>query len=124
MKAAAEATSVAVSASKNSTKVKSKTDVDSDNDNETSIGGVTVNIDVNNRGVENNSSVSCDQCEEGDNGIPEEKVLLCHEGNEIMVDESAVPAHLAHGDTLGPCPDESLGEIPTGEETTLDTSEE
>lgn len=31
------------------------------------------------------------------------KVLVCHKGNTICVDESAVPAHLAHGDFLGPC---------------------
>jgi hypothetical protein len=40
-----------------------------------------------------------------------EKVLICHRppgnpGNAhtISVPPSAVPAHLAHGDTLGPCP--------------------
>ncbi len=32
------------------------------------------------------------------------KVLVCHNGKSIMVDEHAVEAHLAHGDTLGPCP--------------------
>ena len=31
------------------------------------------------------------------------KVQLCHNGKTIEVDEHAVPAHLAHGDTLGPC---------------------
>ena len=31
------------------------------------------------------------------------KVAMCHDGKTIMVDASAVPAHLAHGDTLGPC---------------------
>jgi hypothetical protein len=34
----------------------------------------------------------------------EEKVVICHNGNTIEVDTSAVAAHLAHGDTLGPCP--------------------
>jgi hypothetical protein len=38
-----------------------------------------------------------------------EKVLVCHKpskkgGHTINVSSSAVPAHLAHGDTLGPCP--------------------
>ncbi len=38
-----------------------------------------------------------------------EKVLICHKpdkkgGHTISVSSSAVPAHLAHGDTLGPCP--------------------
>jgi hypothetical protein len=39
------------------------------------------------------------------------KVLICHippgnpgKAHTISVDQSAVPAHLAHGDTLGPCP--------------------
>jgi hypothetical protein len=37
--------------------------------------------------------VSC-----GDN-----KVVICHNGNEICVSASAAAAHLAHGCTLGPC---------------------
>ena len=37
--------------------------------------------------------------------IPPKKVLMCHNGQTIKVDESAVAAHLAHGDTLGPCQD-------------------
>jgi hypothetical protein len=44
--------------------------------------------------------------------IPSEggdKVLICHKpdkngGNTLSISSSAVPAHLAHGDTLGPCP--------------------
>jgi len=32
-----------------------------------------------------------------------EKITLCHKGKTIKVDESAVAAHLAHGDTLGAC---------------------
>jgi hypothetical protein len=36
---------------------------------------------------------------------PTRKVTLCHKGkNTLSVDANAVPAHLAHGDTLGPCP--------------------
>ncbi|HEY0416382.1 MAG TPA: hypothetical protein VGC78_08345 [Gaiellaceae bacterium] len=31
------------------------------------------------------------------------KVKLCHEGHTIEVGQDAVAAHLAHGDTLGPC---------------------
>jgi hypothetical protein len=41
---------------------------------------------------------------------PEAKVLICHippgnpaNAHEIIVAESAVNAHLDHGDTLGPC---------------------
>ena len=32
------------------------------------------------------------------------KVAMCHQGRTIMVDRLAVETHLAHGDTLGPCP--------------------
>ena len=31
------------------------------------------------------------------------KVQVCHKGKTIWVDRHAVPAHLAHGDTLGRC---------------------
>jgi hypothetical protein len=31
----------------------------------------------------------------------EEKVVICHKGIAIIVGASAVPAHLAHGDSLG-----------------------
>lgn len=41
---------------------------------------------------------------------PPDKVTICHKppGNpakaiNISINASAVPAHLAHGDTLGPC---------------------
>ncbi len=38
-----------------------------------------------------------------------EKVLICHKpnkkgGHTLSISSAAVPAHLAHGDTLGPCP--------------------
>jgi hypothetical protein len=33
----------------------------------------------------------------------QEKVLICHKGHTISVSSSAVPAHLRHGDTVGPC---------------------
>lgn len=39
----------------------------------------------------------------GSNGGGGEKVTLCHNGQTIEVDAAAVPAHLEHGDTLGPC---------------------
>jgi anti-sigma factor RsiW len=31
-------------------------------------------------------------------------VTICHKGHTITIDEHALPAHLAHGDHLGPCP--------------------
>jgi len=37
-----------------------------------------------------------------------EKVLVCHKpsknGHTLSISASALPAHLGHGDTLGPCP--------------------
>jgi hypothetical protein len=39
-----------------------------------------------------------DTCEHG-------KVIICHKGMKTnSVSASAIPAHLAHGDTLGACP--------------------
>jgi len=34
---------------------------------------------------------------------PGHKVTICHKGHTIKVNRNAVPAHLRHGDTLGPC---------------------
>ena len=34
----------------------------------------------------------------------EAKTTICHKGkNTITVSKKALPAHLAHGDTIGPC---------------------
>ncbi len=48
----------------------------------------------------------------GDGNGDGKKVELCHippgnpeNAHTIRVSENAVPAHLAHGDTLGPCPE-------------------
>ena len=32
-----------------------------------------------------------------------EKVTICHKGHTITISKSALPAHLRHGDTVGPC---------------------
>lgn len=47
--------------------------------------------------------------DESTNQEGEEKVLICHKpdkkgGHTLNIASPAVPAHLAHGDTLGPCP--------------------
>jgi hypothetical protein len=49
--------------------------------------------------------------EDGDTpGNGQEKVLVCHKpnskkgGHTLSIAKPAVPAHLGHGDTLGPCP--------------------
>lgn len=44
-----------------------------------------------------------------DDGSGNEKALVCHNASKnnphtISIAQPAVPAHLAHGDTLGPCP--------------------
>jgi hypothetical protein len=33
-----------------------------------------------------------------------EKVTICHKGHTITISRSALPAHLRHGDAVGPCP--------------------
>ena len=48
------------------------------------------------------------------------KVTLCHNGHEISVAQSAVPAHLAQGDTLGACPVFAPPVIGTAGNDTLD----
>jgi hypothetical protein len=52
-------------------------------------------------------------------GLPQAKAVICHyppgnPGNRhtIEVGQPAVPAHLAHGDTQGPCPSENIGKQP------------
>lgn len=49
-----------------------------------------------------------DDDDEADDDQYREKVLICHHPGKhqhtIRVPQSAVAAHLAHGDTLGPCP--------------------
>ena len=42
-----------------------------------------------------------------------EKVEVCHKGKTVRVSEHAVQAHLAHGDTMGPCEVEPPVEPPT-----------
>ena len=42
-------------------------------------------------------------------GKAQDKVIICHNGQTLAVAAPAVPAHLAHGDTIGPCSDEGAG---------------
>jgi hypothetical protein len=49
-----------------------------------------------------------DDDEDGKEG-KKDKVMVCHKPNSknphtIVISSSAVPAHLGHGDILGPCP--------------------
>lgn len=72
--------------------IDNEVDVENESDIENEINiNVTVNTGDN------------DDIDEGSGEEPEEKVTICHNGDTIEVDESAVPAHLAHGDTLGAC---------------------
>ena len=40
------------------------------------------------------------------------QMWICHNGKTIRVSKSSVPAHLTHGDALGPCPSEKMVESP------------
>jgi hypothetical protein len=42
-------------------------------------------------------------------GKAQDKVIICHNGQTLAVAAPAVPAHLAHGDTIGPCSDAGAG---------------
>lgn len=35
---------------------------------------------------------------------PHDKVTICHKGKTIVINSSALKAHLKHGDKMGPCP--------------------
>ena len=57
--------------------------------------------------------LNVEQDDGGEGGNPStggEKVLVCHKpnnkkgGHTLSISSSAVPAHLGHGDTMGPCP--------------------
>lgn len=58
---------------------------------------------------------------EGSDTAPTEKILICHypsgdtsKGNTLEIGADALNAHLAHGDTLGPCPTPTAPpELPT-----------
>ena len=39
----------------------------------------------------------------GRHGAAADKAFVCHRGRTLSVDGHALPAHLAHGDTEGPC---------------------
>jgi hypothetical protein len=50
------------------------------------------------------SSFGCAVAMEGSAPRTKEKVTLCHKSKKtIHVDDSAVKAHLGHGDYMGPC---------------------
>jgi hypothetical protein len=53
--------------------------------------------------------------EAASDGYGQQKVTLCHRGHTITVAAPAVPAHLKHGDTLGPCPGGTVKGIKTRE---------
>jgi hypothetical protein len=70
-----------------------------------------------NNGNGNNGNGDEDECEEDEADCDEyedDKVTICHRTgsssnptNTIMVSRNAVPAHLRHGDTEGPCPEDT-----------------
>jgi hypothetical protein len=75
-------------------------------------GGTTALTDlVSGKGSKKPAKAKSSQAKGSGKDQYEHKVLICHrppgnpdKAHTISVDEHAVPAHLAHGDTLGPCP--------------------
>ena len=67
-----------------------------DNDNDAdAVNEVNVNVNV---GMED---------DDNGNGGSQGKVTICHDGNTLEVAPQALPAHYGHGDTLGPCDDDT-----------------
>lgn len=90
--------------------IENEVDVENESDIENEIN---VNVTVNTGDNDENSE------------DPEEKVTICHEGSTIEVDESAVPAHLAHGDTLGACEEsKTVSDLDLIVEPTVETNSE
>jgi len=96
-------------------------DNDEENDNDTGDNGTTIEpgqvvqavVCVSEDGTLVIVSIIVLNTDDGDNGGPgegQEKVLVCHKpnskkgGHTLSIAKPAVPAHLGHGDTLGPCP--------------------
>lgn len=103
-------------------------DFDGEVESENYVGRVNVNVVVNSIGSENNLSSKGDVRNSGYNGDNgnEEKVTICHNGNTIEVAESAVQAHLDHGDTLGPCEEIIIADvkfIDTNDELEVDSDD-
>ena len=76
---------------------------DPDDDNDGVLDGVD-NCPL----VANANQADADQDGQGDVcdascGNKNDKVRICHKGQEICVDANAVQAHLDHGDNIGPC---------------------
>lgn len=60
-------------------------------------------------------------------GGPHTPVTVCHNGRTLVVDDDALPAHLGHGDTAGPCtptptPTQEVTPWPSPTVTTTPTS--
>jgi hypothetical protein len=75
--------------------------------------GSTYNFEPSSDSDGDGSGDACDKDDDND-GVPDaydcapldaknDKVIVCHNGHEICVSQSAVPTHLKHGDQLGPC---------------------
>jgi hypothetical protein len=85
-----------------------------------SLLGWTLSIDAGTVTCPEQNDTSCFLCETG--GDCSGKVTICHyppgnPGNRhtILVGQPALPAHLEHGDTMGPCPeDEGSGNNDSG----------
>jgi len=43
------------------------------------------------------------EIETTDKGVIYQKIVVCHNGHSVSVSKTALRAHLAHGDTEGPC---------------------
>lgn len=64
------------------------------------------------------------QANAGGRGGGHDPVTICHNGHTITVDDDAVPAHLAHGDTLGECEPEPCPSVSrTGDQDPCEPTE-
>jgi len=75
---------------------------------EITISSSALNAHLNHGDTEGSCSEADDDADSGDDTEESDmgnnqKITICHKGREITVSESALDAHLKHGDTIGAC---------------------
>lgn len=96
--------------------------------------GTTYNFEPSPDSDGDGSGDACDRDDDND-GVPDaydcapndaknDKVILCHNGREICVSQSAMESHLKHGDQLGPCSTSTVMPTQSASNSRLEAAED